>query len=119
MNVSDDLLTQAAPTNDARAPEGVRDVVADDSDAAARTTGILPSQELEHLVKATKEIQADRERLRRELEVGRDQALQEIWNQAAQLATLISAKAIGRSLTQDDHSRLMDEALTEMRGAKG
>ena len=56
MNASDDLLTQAAPTNDARAPEGVRDAVEDDSDAAARTTGILPSQELEHLVKATREI---------------------------------------------------------------
>ena len=56
MNASDDLLTRAAPTADARAPEGVRDAVEEDSDAAARTTGILPSQELEHLVKATKEI---------------------------------------------------------------
>jgi dCTP deaminase len=38
VNASDDLLTK------------------DDSDVAARTTGILPSQELERLVKATKEI---------------------------------------------------------------
>ena len=56
MNATDDLLTQAASTNDARAPEGVRDATEDDSDAAARTTGILPSQELERLVKASKEI---------------------------------------------------------------
>ena len=56
MNATNDLLTQAAPTVDARAPEGVRDATEDDSDAAARTTGILPSQELERLVKATKEI---------------------------------------------------------------
>ena len=56
MNATDDLLTRAAPTNDARAPEGVRDVAEEDPDAAARTTGILPSQELERLVKATKEI---------------------------------------------------------------
>jgi dCTP deaminase len=56
VNASDDLLTRAAPANDARAPEGVRDATEDDSDAAARTTGILPSQELERLVKATKEI---------------------------------------------------------------
>jgi dCTP deaminase len=56
VNASDDLLTQAAPINEARAPEGVRDALEDDSDAAARTTGILPSQELERLVKATKEI---------------------------------------------------------------
>lgn len=56
MNVTDDLLTQAAPTSDARAPEGVRDTTEDDSDAAARTTGILPSQDLEYLVRVTKEI---------------------------------------------------------------
>ncbi len=56
MNASDDLLTQAAPTTDARAPEGVRGATQDDSDAAVRTTGILPSQELERLVKVTKEI---------------------------------------------------------------
>lgn len=56
MNASDDLLTRAAPATDARAPQGVRDATEDDSDAAARTTGILPSQELERLVKATKEI---------------------------------------------------------------
>ena len=56
MNASEDLLTQAAPTDHVRTPEGVRDATEDDSDAAARTTGILPSQELERLVKATKEI---------------------------------------------------------------
>lgn len=56
MNASEDLLTQAVPANDVRTPEGVRDAAENDSDAAARTTGILPSQELERLVKATKEI---------------------------------------------------------------
>lgn len=56
MNASEDLLTQAVPANDVRTPEGVRDAAEDDSEAAARTTGILPSQELERLVKATKEI---------------------------------------------------------------
>lgn len=68
--------------------------------------------------KAVADIQAERQRLRHELEVARDQALQELWTQAAQLATLISAKAIGRSLTEDDHSRLLNEALEEMRHAK-
>jgi len=56
MNASDDLLTRAAPTADARASEGARDAADTDADAAARTTGILPSQELERLVKASKEI---------------------------------------------------------------
>jgi F-type H+-transporting ATPase subunit b len=61
------------------------------------------------------QIQTERQRLRHELDVARDQALQELWTQAAQLATLISAKAIGRSLSEEDHRRLIDEALQEMR----
>lgn len=57
MNASDDLLTRAAPASDPRAPEGVCDPTEDDKDAAVRkTTGILPSQELERLVKVTREI---------------------------------------------------------------
>jgi F-type H+-transporting ATPase subunit b len=64
--------------------------------------------------KAVADIQAERTRMRHELEVARDQALQELWSQAAQLATLISAKAIGKSLTEDDHRRLLDESLQEM-----
>ncbi len=63
---------------------------------------------------AAAEIQAERERLRREIETAKDQAIKELWEQAAQLATLISAKAIGRSLSEDDHRRLIDESLQEM-----
>jgi len=43
VSASDDLLTRTAPTGD-------------EPDAVARTTGILPSQELERLVKVTREI---------------------------------------------------------------
>jgi F-type H+-transporting ATPase subunit b len=68
--------------------------------------------------KAAADIQADRERLRHEVEVAKDQAIKELWEQAAQLATLISAKAIGRSLTEDDHRRLIDESLQEMTRAR-
>jgi F-type H+-transporting ATPase subunit b len=65
--------------------------------------------------KAVADIQTERERLRRELDVAKDQALKELWESAAQLATLISAKAIGRSLSEDDHRRLLDESMAEMR----
>jgi len=58
--------------------------------------------------------QADRDRMLREIETARDQAVQELWNQTAQLATLISAKAIRRQLSPDDHRRLVDEALAEL-----
>ena len=64
--------------------------------------------------KAAADIQAERERLRREVDIAKDQAIKELWEQAAQLATLMSAKAIGRSLTEDDHRRLLDESIEEM-----
>lgn len=67
------------------------------------------------LAKAREEINLERERLQREVAIAKDQALQEIWNQAADLATLISAKAIRRSLSPEDHRRLMDEALADLR----
>lgn len=67
---------------------------------------------------AQADIQADRQRLRREIDLALEQALQNIYQQGAHLATLISAKTIQRSLTEDDHRRLVDEALTEMKQAK-
>src|SRR5438132_13953965 len=71
----------------------------------------------EMLGKARAEIQKERERLHREIGMARDQALQEIWNQTAQLATMISAKAIRRQLDADDHRRLVDEAIAELHQA--
>jgi F-type H+-transporting ATPase subunit b len=73
----------------------------------------------EMVAKAKSEITAERDRLRREIESARDQALSEIWKQTAQLATRVSAKAIRRGLSEEDHRRLVDEALTELSGAVG
>jgi F-type H+-transporting ATPase subunit b len=73
----------------------------------------------EMVAKAKSEITAERDRLRREIEAARDQALSEIWSQTAQLATQISAKAIRRGLSEDDHRRLVDEALGELTAAVG
>jgi F-type H+-transporting ATPase subunit b len=63
---------------------------------------------------AAADIQAERQRLRREIDTARDQAVQEIWQQAANLATLASARAIRRNLTPDDQRRLVDETLAEI-----
>ncbi len=68
----------------------------------------------EMIAKARTEIQAERERLRREIDTARDQAIQELWNHAANLATQVSAKAIRRQLTPDDHRRLVEDALAEL-----
>ncbi len=71
----------------------------------------------EELSKARTETQKERERLHREISMARDQALQEIWNRTAQLATLVAAKAIHRELNVDDHRRLVDEAIAELQRA--
>ena len=60
------------------------------------------------------EIGAERERLHREVGMARDQALKDIWEHTARLATLVSAKTIKRDLGIDDHRRLVDEAVAEL-----
>ena len=69
---------------------------------------------VEMRAKAAADIQTERDRLRREIDVAKDQAVKKLWEEAAHLATLISAKAIGKSLSEEDHRRLIDEALHEM-----
>jgi F-type H+-transporting ATPase subunit b len=69
----------------------------------------------EMLAKTRGEIQSERDRLHREIDLARDQAVQQIWTHAAQLATLVAAKAIRRQLNPDDQRRLVDEAISELR----
>lgn len=73
----------------------------------------------EMLTAAKKEIAAERDRHRREIETAKDQALLEIWNQTTQLAAMLSAKTIKREIRPDDHKKLFDEALKEMKAAAG
>jgi F-type H+-transporting ATPase subunit b len=63
------------------------------------------------------EVQSDRDRLRRELDLARDQALHELWTKAAELASLVSTKAIKRNINEDDHRRLVQDALDELQRA--
>jgi F-type H+-transporting ATPase subunit b len=81
----------------------------------ARRTGQQLTEEM--VAKAKADISAERERLHREVEVAKDQALQEIWAQTAQLSTLVASKAIRRQLNADDQRNLVDEALAELRQA--
>jgi hypothetical protein len=63
------------------------------------------------------DIQAERDRARRELSTAREQAVQELWGEAARLATLVSARVIDRSLDDEGHRALIDEAVSELHGA--
>ena len=64
-------------------------------------------------------IQAERDRARRELTAAREQTVQELWGEAARLATLVSARVIGRSLDDEGHRALVDEAVSQLRGTPG
>jgi F-type H+-transporting ATPase subunit b len=93
-----------------KAHEKVRDILDEGRRHAQQTTD-------EMIGKAKSEIQNERDRLRRDIEMARDHALQELWKRTADLATMISAKAIRRQLSSEDHRKLVDEALTELQGA--
>jgi F-type H+-transporting ATPase subunit b len=64
---------------------------------------------------AAADIQAERQRLRREIDTARDQAVDAIWKQAANLATLVSARVLRKTLTAEDQHRLNEEALAEIK----
>lgn len=91
----------------AQANDQVRGILEEARKDAVRTTE-------EMIAKARAEIASDRDRLRRELETGKDQALQELWRQSVQLASLMSAKAIKQNLDPAAHQRLFDEAVSEL-----
>jgi F-type H+-transporting ATPase subunit b len=100
-------LRNALAEEAAKAQDRVREVLDQARRDAERMTA-------EMMTRAKAEIQSERDRLRREIETARDQAIQELWNQTAQLATLVSSKAIRRQLTTEDHRRLVEEAIEEL-----
>ena len=82
--------------------------------AARRDAESLRTTEREAGVK---EAAAERERAKREIEAAKDAALNDIYKQAVELATLLSAKTLSRQITAEDHSRLVDESLAELKQA--
>ncbi len=92
----------------AKAHEKVRDILDEGRRDAERLSAEITA-------KARADIQTDRDRLHREMQMEFEQARQKLWNQTAQIAALISTKAIGRHLTPEDHRRFLDEALADLR----
>jgi len=78
----------------------------------ARRDGQVLKDEM--VTKAKEEIVAERDRLHRELQLAKDQAMKELLTKASDLALLVSSKAIKKSLTIDDHRSLVDDCLAEL-----
>ncbi len=73
----------------------------------------------EELARGKAEVQAERDRLHHELRMEQDQAAcgQDLGLQRPNSPRSISAKAIGKHLSDADHRALLDEALAEFRAA--
>ncbi|MGH7231101.1 MAG: F0F1 ATP synthase subunit B [Nitrospiraceae bacterium] len=76
--------------------------------AKERAQRLLDENE-QRLVTEAERIKAD---AAREIEHERRKAIQEIRNQTTDLALLVAEKVVERSLTDADHRRMADEALT-------
>ena len=62
-----------------------------------------------------KEAAAERDRAKRDIENAKDVALDEIYKKAVDIATMLSAKTLSRQISADDHRKLLDESLAELK----
>lgn len=90
-----------------RANDQARSILDEARRAAERTTAEMTAE-------AHKKMQAEHDRLQREMNLAYDQARRDLQTQAAQLATLVAGKVIRRQMNHDDHRQLIDEALAEL-----
>ena len=65
------------------------------------------------LSSASKEAELTKQRAIQEIERVRDQALEELFMHMGQTVANATERVLGRTLTDGDHTRLIDEALTE------
>ena len=91
-----------------QANEQARKILDEARQAAERTTA-------EMIAEAHKKIQAEHERLQREMSLAYDRAKRDLQTQVVQLSTLVASKVLRRQLDHDDHRRFTDEALAELR----
>jgi len=68
--------------------------------------------------KADVELTQMRERARRDIDVAKRAALNEIYEESARIATSIAAKILQREVTPGDQSRLVEESLRELATAR-
>ncbi len=65
--------------------------------------------------KAKSEAEKMLDRAKREIDLAKDTAKKELYTVSGELSTRIASKIVGRSLTDADHQRLIDESITEIK----
>lgn len=69
--------------------------------------------------KAQAEAEATKERAQRDIGTARDQALSELWSKTADLAVSVAGKVLDKSITGDDHRRLIETAIQSLPASNG
>jgi len=64
---------------------------------------------------ADTELSAMREKAVADIDAAKKQALNELYNESVNLATVMAGKILAREVTVDDQQKLMDESLAEMK----
>ncbi len=64
---------------------------------------------------ADAELSAMREKAVADIDAAKKQALNELYNESVNLATVMAGKILAREVTVDDQQKLMDESLAEMK----
>jgi F-type H+-transporting ATPase subunit b len=80
----------------------------------ARRDGLVIQEDIK--LRAQKDANEFKERARREIELAKDGALKEIWDEATSLSTELATRILGRTLHGADQDRLVRELIDEMRG---
>ncbi|WP_165064309.1 F0F1 ATP synthase subunit B [Paludisphaera rhizosphaerae] len=71
----------------------------------------------EILRQAQSDADASRDRAQREIAAARDQALADIWTRTADVAVTVAGRALSRELSDNERSRLLDEAIRDLPAA--
>jgi F-type H+-transporting ATPase subunit b len=66
---------------------------------------------------AQSEADAARQRAQRDIAAARDAALAEIWQKSADMAVSVAGTVLRKQLNEQDHRRLLDSAIDELRSA--
>ncbi len=70
--------------------------------------------EKEIIEKAGKEAMAIKERAISEISHAKDAASEQLWQQTADLLLMLNGQILGRSVTDEDNKRLIDEAISKL-----
>src|SRR5262249_8352277 len=81
-------------------------------ETARRDAEALKAEKREEGVK---DAQTQRERAKGETEAQAEAKRKELYEEVAKLAALMAQKALGRAVTIEDHRRLLDESLAELK----